>query len=106
MSVYQSKTTRLTHTFPPKYTHSLLVKLEYIGINEGKNASHMRFSSEQRLVLFQEWHMLPNLTVSVEYQLEAVSPCACSLTSIHVSMDCECEYHIGENMLQRKVSAL
>lgn len=53
-------------TLSPEHAYRFLVKLEDIGIYEGKNADHMRFGTEQRLILLQEWHVFPNLTVSVE----------------------------------------
>jgi hypothetical protein len=58
------------------------MKLEDIGIYKGKNTDHVRFGTEQRLVLLQEWHVFPNLTVSIKYMLETINPCACSLISI------------------------
>jgi hypothetical protein len=53
-------------TLSPEHAYRFLVKLEYIGIYKGKNADHVRFGTEQRLILLQKWHVFPNLTVSVE----------------------------------------
>jgi hypothetical protein len=55
------------------------VKLEYIGVNECKDASHVKFLAEHRFILHQERHVLPNLAVRIKYRLKTVRPCACSL---------------------------
>lgn len=41
-----SRTIKLRLTFPPKHAYRFLMKLEDIGIYEGKNADHMRFGTE------------------------------------------------------------
>ena len=82
-----SRTIKLILTLSPKHAHRFLVKLEDVGIYEGKNTDHVRFGTEQRLILLQEGHVFPNLTVSVEYRLETIRPRACSLLSITCQYD-------------------
>jgi hypothetical protein len=65
------------------------VKLEYIGVNESKDAAHVRFLAEHRFILHQERHMLPNLAVRIKYRLKTVSPCACSLRDALSALFCK-----------------
>ena len=79
------------------------MKLEDIGVYEGKNADHVRFGTEQRLILLQEWHVFPNLTISVKYRLEAISPCASSLISITCQYDFTDASKLKETMKLRNL---
>jgi hypothetical protein len=65
------------------------VKLEYIGVNECKDASHIKFLAEHRFILHQERHVLPNLAVRIKYRLKTVRPCACSLWDALSAFSCK-----------------
>jgi len=75
-----------TRTFPPKCTHRLFVKPEYIGVNERQNTCHMWIGTKQRFVLLQKRHVLSNLAVSIKNQFKRIRPCACSLTDLRISV--------------------
>jgi hypothetical protein len=88
-------------TLSSEYFHRFLMKLENIGVNEGKNTLHFRFLAKQSFVLHQERHVLSNLTVSVEYRLKTISPRACSLQIALSACYCLDEYSMGNRRMPR-----